>query len=90
MVASSPSWWLTDVGVELSAKLAMAGSGTMVDALLDRAEPLEASRVALSVDAGAGVPLLVMALLALLPDPAPEPPASAGTYTSFRASGDCA
>ena len=42
VVASSPSWWLTEVGVESSTKRATAVSGTRLVALLLSTLPVEA------------------------------------------------
>src|SRR6478609_7861922 len=85
VVASSESWWLTEVAVGRSLKLAMADKGTMGVALELTAAPVDASRsdrlaevpvVAAVVD----VPLLPVLLLAVLETVAV---ARAGTYTSF-------
>ena len=75
MVDSSPSWWLTELGVERSANLAIADSGTMVVAPVDSAEPLDGSRAAVRLVAPAGVPPPLEAVEE--PAPAPTVPAAA-------------
>ena len=70
MVASSASWWLTEVAVARSVKLANADSGTMMVGAVLSAWPLAGSRragltgVAAVVLAFAPIPLLVAAALA--------------------------
>src|SRR5476649_1135008 len=66
VVASSPSWWLIEVGAELSAKLASADSGTMVVALVLSAEPDDASLTAGAATL-AGVALVVLVLVVPVP-----------------------
>ena len=44
VVASSPSWWLMEVGAARSTTCAMADSGTMVDGAVLRTCPVEAPR----------------------------------------------
>ena len=96
VVASSPSWWLTELGVERSANFAMAASGTMVVAPVDRALPLDGSRaavrlVAVVVVAPVEPVVVVVPLLPVAVETLVLPVAAlAGTYTSFSASGDCA
>ncbi len=66
VVASSPSWWLIAVAAELSAKRAMAVSGTMVVALVLKAEPVDAS---LTAGAATLAGVAVTAVPAALPVP---------------------
>src|SRR6478752_7958992 len=56
VVASSESWWLTEVAVGRCLKLAMADSGAMVLADALTAEPVDASRS----DRFADVPVVVV------------------------------
>jgi hypothetical protein len=82
------------VAVALSAKRAIADSGTIVAALSASAWPPDGSRAAVrlavaevaapAAPAAAAVPVLEDTTFSL------PPAARAGTYTSFSASGDCA
>src|SRR5205085_5167713 len=91
VVASSASWWFTEVAVGRSAKFAMADSGTMGVAVALTADPVEESRSEGLAEVAVGV----VTVLAVVPADAAckadctvaDPVFSAGTYTFFSASG---
>ena len=65
VVASSPSWWLTEVGAESSKKRATAVSGTRLVALLLRTLPVEAFFSAGLADTGTLVLPVIAAVCAV-------------------------
>ena len=74
MVASSVSWWLIEVAVELSTKRATADSGTSDVAVLASALPLDASRAPGLADSDAAPPAATVPLLLVVPLAVAVPP----------------